>query len=214
MNASPQQSSPPSPPTEIPESFFLEARADSVSAKMEIARPRGSWTPPKAQLWYDSIIDWMFANPGGKIKACAQALDKSPVTIGLIVRSDLFRARYAQRRARFSEELDHRLVGKLARVAELGLDSIAEALEKKRDQVPLPILNDITSRAMDRLGYGSRAESAGASVHVQVNNQSVEVVSASALEKARSHLRTLEQAKLVEGRSEALPLAGPRVEEL
>lgn len=190
------------PVADIPESFFAPTRAASEAAvlhKLGSPPPENGWQPQKAMYWYDSIIDWMFANPGGALKECAAALGRNPVTIGLIVRSDLFKARYAQRRARFSADLDHRLVGKLARVAEISLDSMVDALEKKRDTVPLPVLHEIAKGAMDRLGYGpSRSETAAASVIIN-NNPSASVgvvlpasVSPDALAKARGYMAALQ----------------------
>lgn len=180
---------------DIPTSFFAPTPA-SVEAQLERA-PASGWEPQKAQIWYDSIIDWMFANPGGSLKECAASLGRSPVTIGLITRSDLFKARYAQRRAAFNTELDHRLVGKLASVAEKGLDFMLEVMEKKRDQIPLPLLNEITKGAMDRLGYGAQKNP---SLSVQINNtqqSTSEVVSADSLAKARENMRLLEGMKVV-----------------
>ena len=186
----------PELPKDIPDSFFREIDEKAVVHKLAHPVTGGVWQPQKAQYWYDSIIDWMFANPGGTIKQCAADLGRNPVTIGLIVRSDIFKSRYAARRARFSEELDHRLVGKLAKVAELGLDLTIEVMEKKRDSVPLPLLNDITKSAMDRLGYGpSPAQSASVVVHNNVSAQVANVpdtVSVGALEKARGYLALLQ----------------------
>lgn len=166
-----------------------------------------SFVPRKAMYWYDSIIDDMFANPGTSIKDVAARLKRSPVTIGYIVTSDLFKARYAQRRNQFSEELDTRLIGKLAKVAELSLDFTLAALEKKRESVPLPLLHEISDKALARLGYGPKP-AGPAAVAVTVNNsntsaaQVVVPVSAAALAAARDTLKTIEQQKIVD-----LPLA-------
>ena len=208
MTQSPAAIAPPlAPSAEIPESFFrsLEDGAAAVRHKLASPPPEKAWQPQKAMYWYDSIIDWMFAHPGGAIKECAADLGRSPVTIGLIVRSDLFKARYAARRARFNEELDSRLVGKLAKVAEVGLDLTLEVLEKKRDSIPLPLLNDITKSAMDRLGYGPAQTSSPAVVINNTANAQVaalpETVTAGALERARENLRKLnsmDQPKVIE----------------
>lgn len=202
----------PQAPTQIPESFFdtLEDSTRAVATRLGSPPPSGgAWQPQKIQYWYDSIIDWMFANPGGNLKECAAALGKAPVTIQLIVRSDLFKARYSARRALFNQELDHRLVGKLAKVAELGLDLTLEVMEKKRDSVPLPLLNEITSRAMDRLGYGpgSSGSAPPVAVHVHANASAEaraavpETVTPAALERARKNLALLQasnEAKVID----------------
>lgn len=180
------------------ESFFSAPPSGTVLRKLE-QEPSSQWQPQKAQIWYDSIIDWMFANPGGSIVDCAGALGRSPATIGLIARSDLFKARYVQRRESYNLELDRRLVGRLTKITEKGLDAIITVLETKQDKIPLPLLNELTKTAMDRLGYGtSRGESPA--VHVSINNSQSnlpESVSASSLEKARENMKLLQGMKLV-----------------
>lgn len=189
---------PSSPPAAIPESFFADIAPPRPAELGDLSQHSG-WKPTKAMTWYDAIIDDMFAHPGTSLKETAARLGRSPVTVGLIVRSDLFKARYAQRREAFASELDMRLAGKLAKVAETALDLTQEVLNKKRDSVPLPLLNEITKGALDRLGYGpSRSESAQ-TVSVTVNNQQAvsAQVSPDALARARENLRLL-QTKAVD----------------
>jgi hypothetical protein len=195
--------------------------ASAITDRLGKDPATAAWQPTKAMLWYDGIIDWIFSHPGGNLKECAADLGKSPTTIRLIVRSDIFKARYAQRRIQFNEDLDHRIVGKLAQVAEKSLDHILTTLDKKRDQVPLPVLKDLARDAMDRLGYSpSRPDSAAAQVHVHnhVNASSNTAVLPSsvtpdALARARAHLRTLQEgsspAPLLEVSGKEVPAADP-----
>jgi hypothetical protein len=174
--------------------------------------PNGaSWQPTKAMFWYDSIIDFMLSHPGCSYKEIAADLGRHPVTIGLVVKSDLFKARYAQRKEHFNAELDARLTGKLAKVAEMSLDLTLESLEKKRTQVPLPLLHEMADTALSRLGYGPKA-SANPSVQVNVSSgnisQVVAPVSAEALSAARQNLRIIEGS--VQGAAKSI---GPEPEE-
>jgi hypothetical protein len=146
-----------------------------------------------ALVWYDSIIDDILTNPGTTMKQTAARLGRAATTICSVVSSDLFKARWAQRREQFSAALDARLTQKLAQVAEKGLDAQIEILEKKKDSIPLPILNETVKNSLDRLGYGP-APAQPAPVQVNVNNANV--VSPSALARARENLRTLEGAVL------------------
>ena len=155
------------------------------------------WTPAGAMKWYDSIIDDILANPGTSLTDCAKRLGRHPNTVQTIAASDMFNARLAQRRAQFEEELDRRIVSKITKTAELALDVTIEQLSKKRDAIPLPVLNEITKTALDRLVYSpNRREGISVQVNVGAN-----VVSADALAAAR------EKLKLVEG--SAKPVAGP-----
>ena len=73
---------------------------------------------------------------------------------------------------------------------------MATALEKKRENVPLPLLSEIVNSALDRLGYSPKKEPTTA-VQVNVNSQQVVApVSAEALGAARETLRLVEQRKL------------------
>jgi hypothetical protein len=140
-------------------------------------------------LWYDSIIDDILANPGTSIKETAKRLGRHPQTISLVVGSDLFRARWAQRRAQFNDALESRLTAKLAVVAEKSLDATIQILDKKRESIPLPVLNDVVKNSLDRLGYGPSAPQAAPAVQVNVSSN---VVSAEALARARENLKVLE----------------------
>ena len=174
-------------PTELPASFWMEAtELPHTRRGPPRAGGTGHWKPMSSLVWYDSIIDDILSNPGTTLKATAKRLGRADTTICSVVSSDLFKARWAQRREQFSQALDERLTRKLAAVAEKGLDATIEILEKKRDSIPLPVLNETVKNSLDRLGYGP---SAPASPPVIVNNN---VVSAEALAAARENLRAIE----------------------
>lgn len=218
-------------PREIPQSFFEETKDTSppkttITSDLYVQKRPESFIPRKAMMWYDSIVDDMLANPGTTLKATAGRLGRTPASIGYIVNSDLFKARYAQRRDRFNDELDSRLTGKLAQVAEKALDFTLEALDKKRDNVPLPLLHEISDKALSRLGYGPKGGAAVAPTVVVQNNVSASAgvqvpVSREALASARENLRTIEgiraglvpEASVVKDLPAPLPAAGDGEEE-
>src|SRR6516164_9916708 len=161
---------------ELPKDFF----ADLQDAK---ASPPGE--SPRALRWYDGIIDDILAHPGTSIKDTAARLGRSASTVGTIMSSDLFKARWEQRRQQFSMALDLHLSQKLARVAEKALDHTITVLDKKRDNIPLPILKDLALGSLDRLGYGPKPAAPLAAVQVNVNA----AASPEALERARTKMR-------------------------
>lgn len=184
---------------ELPGDFFADLK--DVNPEPNVS---GHVRPSVALRWYDGIIDDMLANPGTTVKDTAARLGRHPNTISAIINSDLFRSRWEQRRAQFSMALDMHLSQKLAKVAEKALDHTIEALDKKRDSVPLPILKDLALGSLDRLGYGPKKESSTA-VAVNIDNRSVSA-SAEALERARGKMRELELSR------SSPPVAGPEGE--
>ena len=178
---------------EIPHDFFADVKD---------VKPADGPRMSTALRWYDGIIDDILANPGTTVIATAQRLGRSPGTISAITSSDLFKARWEQRRAAFSMALDLHLSSKLATVAEKALDHTIEQLDKKRDSIPLPILKDIALGSLDRLGYGPKSASP-ATVQVNVNN--VGAASPEALARARDRMRELELTSAAQR-----PSASPR----
>jgi hypothetical protein len=191
-------------PDPLPEDFIADL--DSVKPITNVFGDFGRfWRPTTAMAWYDGIIDDLLSHPGTTIKDCAQRLGRSYGTVSTIYNSDLFKARYRQRREAFEETLKDKLTDKLVKVAEAALDHTLTALEKKRDAIPLPLLNDIAKSSLDRLGYGpqpSRSESPLVTIN-NANNSAT--VSPEGLARARAHLQTLESSR-VESREARSPL--------
>lgn len=147
--------------------------------------------------WYVDIADWMIANPGGKLSDCARDLGRHLNTISFIYRSDIFRDYYSQRRAEHSAAQDAAVRAKLTGVALKSLDLITEQMEKKGDQVPMKLLAEVATGALDRLGYAPATP--GTSVNVNVGPQVTQVaVSASALAEARDAMREAERRRAIE----------------
>lgn len=144
--------------------------------------------------WYSSISDWMIRNPGKDLKDCAKELDKHESTISLIVTTDLFKAYHEQRLKEWRERHDFALRDKLTRVAEASLDLMIDKMDKKRDQVPISTLNEITTSALDRLGYAP--QKVGVTINAPTQNNTFNApVSTSVLVEAREALRIVEEKK-------------------
>jgi hypothetical protein len=143
--------------------------------------------------WYPAIADWMLRNPGRPMKDCAAELGKAENTIYMIAGTDMFRDYLAKRRAMYREQHDFALVSKVTQVAEASLDLILDRLDKKRDAVPMDLL--------DRLGYGAKPAPM-VQINTSVDNRHVTVpVSLDALAEARATLRRAEAVRAVEEES-------------
>lgn len=146
--------------------------------------------------WYHShIIDWMMANPGGKLEDCAAFVHKRPATLSAIIRSDMFQAALAKRKQEFADQQNHILAGKLTKVAAASLDTILAVIEQKKNAIPLETLDRIANTTLTRLGYGVEKQQPIAAVNVNVNqNNLVQTpVALVELEAARALMREHQQ---------------------
>ena len=144
--------------------------------------------------WYSSIADLMILEPNLTQQEIAVRLDKTPATIYAITGTDLFRSYLDQRKRDLRAQTESVLTQKMTKVAEASLDLVLDKLEKKRDQVPLDTLQELSVSMLDRLGYSPKP--AGPTVQINAptttNNQTVVAVSADALSEARAALRLAE----------------------
>lgn len=146
--------------------------------------------------WYDGIIDWMIANPGRKLYECAEHFGKGQSTISLIVNSDAFKMRLAERRKEFEHIHDAAIIGKTTEVALRALDIMLDQMDKKRDKIPLREANEIAVSALKRLGYG---EKPGTTVNIgQGAGATVVQISRETLEASRSAIRQVQEQRLLD----------------
>jgi hypothetical protein len=149
----------------------------------------------KRLVWYYSaIIDWMMANPGGKLEDCANYVGKKPTTLSAIIRSDMFQAALDKRRRESALVQDMILKEKLTRVAAASLDTVLAVLETKKTAIPLETLTEVSDSALKRLGYGVETPQSAVQVNVNQTNQTVSLpVSQAELLEARNLMRQHQQ---------------------
>lgn len=166
----------------------------------------GTYAPGKLMWWHDAIIDTMIAEPRLTKKDIATKLSCTPTFIYMITNSDLFKARYAQRRQEYERQLGVGLVEKVAKVADATLDRILERVKDPGAQVPLQQLESLADKTLSRLGYNPQRATpaaAPATVNVQVERGAHVVV-------APVEKRDLDAARsLIHQREEQLALATP-----
>lgn len=176
------------------------------------ANPGGRTTQNPAEgrwrWWYSSIADWMIRNPDKPLRDCAKELNKAPQTIYMIVNTDLFKTYLQKRKESYASDHDFMLRSKLTDVASESLDIVLEKLKAKKDQIPMTTLVELTTGALDRLGYAPKATPA-VNVNLQQNDNRTQIavvgVTPAALEEAREALRRAEQLHRPEPTSELLP---------
>lgn len=157
-------------------------------------RESTAWHPQKFRYWYDNIIDLLLVDPSLSQKDIAHRLGRHAASIGLIMNSDLFRARYEQRRGAHSDQLKEKINGKLTDVAITALGLVKEQLDLKRTTIPLPELADVADQALSRLGYGAKdATSAPGSLTVNVGH-TISTISREDLEASRKKIEDRQRA--------------------
>jgi hypothetical protein len=136
----------------------------------------------------DAIIDLLLVEPSLTQKDIAIRLERHPATVGMIMNSDLFRARYEQRRGAQNAALTEEINTRLSRVAAQALELTEEILAEERTAIPLPQLVDVADKTLARLGYGPKM--AVSPAVVMINNQTsvVAPVTPERLQGARQKL--------------------------
>lgn len=158
-------------------------------------------TTRKMRWWYESLADYMIANPRATQNEIAAHFQRGVSTISTIVNSDAFIAYFRQRRDRHATVIDASVRSKLMHVADRSLDLMLETLEKKGPSIPLEQLQRTTESTLKALGYGAdRAPQ----TNVTVNNNTTTVpvaVSLEDLEAARGALRRSQVQELPQVRT-------------
>lgn len=143
----------------------------------------------KMRWWYESLADYMIANPSASQNEIAAYFGRNTSTISTVISTDAFKAYFRQRRGQHAEKLDEEVRGKLFKAANRSLDHMLEVLDKKRDTLPLEMLQRVADSSLKNLGYGVTPPS-GTTVNVSTTPQHVHVaVSLDDLELARAALR-------------------------
>lgn len=154
--------------------------------------------------WYDRVIDEMIADPTIKLVDLAKRVGRAQSTLSAIINSDLFKSHYQNRRQQYAMRHDIGILEKNARIAHKGLDAILDVLDKKKDQVPLPMLKDVTDDALKRMGYG--VDTPAVAVNFNTVNNGNQVVLPSTVSK-----EDLLQAQMAVRQVQAMNAAAPKI---
>lgn len=166
----------------------IAAQGGSIHAHRKATR--------QMRWWYESLADFMIANPKANQEDAAHHFGRARSTISTIMQSDSFKAYMRQRRDEFASDLDSRVKGKLLQVVDGGLDIIIDKLDKKRDTIPLRDIQATTDSALKALGYGLEQ---GPSVTINNAPQTVVVpVSLQDLQDAQLALRAAQQRPMID----------------
>jgi hypothetical protein len=162
----------------------------------QLGAAAGRWQPRDNRLNYthDALIDAILANPHLRQKDFAEMFSRTPQWVHLVMASDAFKARLAERKAQIVDPI-------LGVTTENRLEAVANAsLEKLLDKLsnPAAVPSDdfvlqSAKMATSAMGYGARVQPGGqtnVAVIVQVPPKS-----ASAEEWAQAHTPRIEASE-------------------
>lgn len=132
---------------------------------------------------HDAILDWLLMNPTAPLREMAQALGYSISWLSLVINSDLFQAKYAERRGAIETQIASDIPAKMRIIAQIGLEKLADKMARSEDP---DFLLETTDKVLHRLGY---APSKGPTTVTQTNvQQNVYAVDAATLAKHRERI--------------------------
>lgn len=156
--------------------------------------------------WHEAIIDDMLEFPLDDLETRGKRLGYTAAYLSTIINSDMFKAHYKDRRAKYIDRLDNSLAVKTTEVAVKGMDILLEQMERKRSSLSFNQVAEVTHKTLDRLGYGVQPNGPGGVNIVNVNSpMQGGAVTREGLEEARKALRKVEGAKIIEGSVEERP---------
>ena len=140
----------------------------------------------KFHFWYDHVIDWMLANPGRSVAECASTVKRSASTLYIVTNSDIFRTRFAQRRAEINSQMADEISDAVTGVALSGMRELQKRITENPAKIPTGLLSEVAGSALTRLGYGvAPVGTPGNNTQVNVNVQ----VAPSILREAQERMR-------------------------
>jgi len=119
---------------------------------------------------HEAIMNWLLLHPTATLKECAAAFDLSSTWLGVIVNSDAFKTRLAERQDKVFSATMLELNDKLHGLAHVGVERLAEKIESSED--PKFIL-DAVDKVLDRV-YGKKGGEATHVTNQQININQVD----------------------------------------
>lgn len=170
-----------------------------------------TWAPTKLRTWHELLMDFMLLRPDASHEEAAAHFDCHVGTISVVVNTDLFKARLAERRERMSKEVEtqarEKLSGKIADMADASLDILNKRLKDERTKLGLGAVPTLEMHAVqETLGTALKALGFGATPPASLPAQHTNVifVDKDLLASARNRMRGGE-AQVIDNEQSKLP---------
>lgn len=145
---------------------------------------------PRFRYWHDALVNLILQNPAATATELGAALGKNPVTVGMVMRSDGFKALMALRRQDHNELVSYSIIAKTHNITEKVLVQLNEKLDDNSVTKKMSgrDLHEIAADMLDRIGISK--PQAPVTIHNSIQQNSTTVsVDPEALARARLRLR-------------------------
>ena len=146
-----------------------------------------NWQLKSVKWWHETLIDWMIANPHLTLRDAAKFFDCSALYVGMLIRSDMFRARLTERQEALSSAVLSDIKDRIHSIGQLSMNVIEEKLRKTPvSHQSLDAVRKVAEMALNASGHAAPRGGGG---QVQINIG----VAPEVLVRAREKLMRLQQ---------------------
>lgn len=145
----------------------------------------------KVNWWHEAIFEWMISNPEASLRQCAEAFKVTQSWLSVIINSDVFKERFADRRDEHFSNVSRNVAEQVNGLASLSLDVLEERIERERDNIGLSMVKETAEMALKASGYIGPKPPAGREGNTYFLPGSVQV-DKQTLEDARASMKQIE----------------------
>ena len=103
---------------------------------------------------HEMLLNWLVVNPERSLRECADHFGYTQSWVSSLIHSDLFQSALKQKQMDIAIRVAESIPEKLRRAADIGVEKLADHLEKSED--PEFIL-DATDKILHRMGYAPQS---------------------------------------------------------
>lgn len=146
----------------------------------------------RVSTWhYDTIIDYLLANPGATYGEVAAHINRGQVWVSMVMRSDAFQSHYASRRVVINEAVRDAVTDKIADVAMTAADLTLKHMRDNPQGIGFAQKMETLTSAAKALGFGLAPPQSAVNVNVGPQT-TVMLASREQIDRARERLRSLQ----------------------
>ena len=110
--------------------------------------------------WHESLIDWMVANPDSTLGEAAKFFGVSQSWLSVIIRSDVFKARFAERMDQHRTLMSRNIAERLTDITTIALEEVERRMVEEMDTITFAQLQSATELMLKCQGYTARSPGA------------------------------------------------------